>query len=74
VVSTTAATAAADSAAMGAATTEEAAIAEVIAIAMMATITSTKSTLAHWDYQRGKFVLGKYLQLGHICKKKYLLI
>jgi hypothetical protein len=29
---------------------------------------------AHWDYQRGKFVLGKYLQLGYICKKKYLLI
>jgi hypothetical protein len=27
---------------------------------------------AHWDYQRGKFVLGKYLQLGHIWKKIFI--
>jgi hypothetical protein len=28
---------------------------------------------AHWDYQRGKFVLGKYLQLGYICQKNIYL-
>jgi hypothetical protein len=46
VESATAATAAADSAAMVAATTEEAAIADVMAIAIMAMITSTMRTPA----------------------------